>query len=174
MQNNLGWEDWMSKDCSSSQFDKTSHHPFFFFIYILRYATLLIFLYTQLMYHMKRTKIEEYNKLPGTPWRQDSWINVCCLLYQQWRRHHRNHHVRLEMESCGNTGLVYSPHCQEFVSRSTFRRHQLLWVERKRKHTTSSGSPDFDDDSADSDLAYMHGKHGLSLFFLLFFRFFVC
>lgn len=29
-------------------------------------------------------------------------------------------------------------------------------MERKRKHTTSSGSPDFDDDSADSDLAYMH------------------
>ena len=56
----------MSKDCSSSQFDKTSHHPFFFFfIYILRYP--LIFLYTHLMYHMKRTKIEEYNKLPGTP-----------------------------------------------------------------------------------------------------------
>ena len=72
-------------------------------------------------------------------------------------------------ESCGNTGLVYCPHSQEFVSRSTFRRHQLLWVERKRKHTTSSGSPDFDDDSADSDPAYMHGKHGLSLFFCNFF-----
>ena len=55
----------MSKDCSSSQFDKTSHHPFFFFIYILHYP--LIFLYTQLMYHMKRTKIEEYNKLQGPP-----------------------------------------------------------------------------------------------------------
>ena len=42
-------------------------------------------------------------------------------------------------------------------------------MERKRKHTTSSGSPDFDDDSADSDLAYMHGKHGLSLFFFVIF-----
>ena len=41
-------------------------------------------------------------------------------------------------------------------------------MDRKRKHTTSSGSPDFDDDSADSDPAYMHGKHGLSLFFVIF------
>ena len=123
------------------------------------------------MYHMKRTKIEEYNKLPGTPWRQDSWINVCCLLHQQWRRHHRNHHVRLEMESCGNIGLVYSPHCQEVFSRSTFRRHQLLWVERKRKHTTSSGSRDFDDDSANRDLAYSHTcmvSMGCPFFFVIF------
>ena len=28
---------------------------------------------------------------------------------------------------------------------------------------------DFDDDSADSDPAYMHGKHGFSLFFCNFF-----
>ena len=42
-------------------------------------------------------------------------------------------------------------------------------MERKRKRTTSGGSPDFDDDSADSDPVYMHGKHGLSLFFFVIF-----
>ena len=42
-------------------------------------------------------------------------------------------------------------------------------MERKRKHTTCSGSPDFDENSADSKLAYMHGKHGLSLFLCVIF-----
>ena len=39
-------------------------------------------------------------------------------------------------------------------------------MERKRKHTTS---PDFNDDSADSDPAYMHGKQGLCLSFFVIF-----
>ena len=130
MQNNLGWEGWMWRDCSSSQIRSNIATFFFFLIYILSYP--LIFLYTELIYHRKTTKIEDHNKLPGTTW-QDSLIKVCFLLYQPWRCHHRYQHVWPEMESCLNTGLVYCPHCQEFVSRSTFRRHQLLWVEKKRK-----------------------------------------
>ena len=71
------------------------------------------------------------------------------------------------MDSCGKTGLVYCPHCQEFVTRSTFRRHQLLRVESKRKRTASSSSSDSNGDSVDSDPAYLHGEHRM-VFFVLF------
>lgn len=54
------------------------------------------------------------------------------------------------MEFIEQSDHLFCPHCKEHVSRSTYRRHQLMTVKRKREVSSSSDSDIPNNDSSES------------------------
>ena len=59
--------------------------------------------------------------------------------------------MELRKESAGDS-CVYCPHCEENVSRSTYRRHQLLLKRKHKLLREHSDSESTSESSSDDDL----------------------
>lgn len=54
------------------------------------------------------------------------------------------------MELTEQSDYLFCSHCKEHVSRSTYRRHQLMTVKRKREVSSSSDSDAPNNDASES------------------------
>ena len=71
--------------------------------------------------------------------------------FQIFRRASRApHNPRANMEDSSQIDYLYCSHCNGNVSRSTYQRHQLMTVKRKRKVSSSSDSKIFDSDGSET------------------------